>query len=65
MNDWPSFGALLSKGIYMGHHIVPDNFFPRLSDLIIDIILKSNHLIDLFLLNWKPQLFFRLSQRNP
>ena len=65
MDDGLCLGTLHSVGVYMGHYVVAHQFFPLPGHLVINILLMGLHLVNLFLCDPQPQLFFCLCQGDP
>ena len=65
MDDSLCPGALLSVGVYVGHHIVTYFLFPCSGNLIIDVVRMAFQLIDLRLRDRQAQLLFRFGQSDP
>ena len=57
--------ALLAKGVHVRHHVVPDDLFTRLCDVVIDVVGVLLHFVDLLLGNGQTQFHFGLRQRDP
>ena len=65
MNDRARLRALLAVGIHMGHYVVAHDLLALSGNLVIDVVGKAAHFIDLFLRNGQAQLHFRLRQGDP
>ena len=57
--------ALHAECVNMRHYIMPNLFFARLGDIVINIVLIGFHFGYLFIGNVQPQLFFGFGKRYP
>ena len=60
MDDSLCLRALYAVCVHMGHDVVTYFFLALLRHIVIDLILMSLQLIDLFLCNRQPQFHLRL-----
>ena len=65
MDDRARLRALLAIGIHMGHHVVAHDLLALPGNIVIDVVGKTAHFIDLLLRNGQAQLHFRLRQGDP
>ena len=65
MDDPFCFRALYSVSIYMGHNVMPDQRFPFLRHLIINILCMLFQFGNLFVRYIQSQLLFRFRKGNP
>jgi hypothetical protein len=65
MDDRFRLRALDAVGVNVRHHVVADDLFPRLGDLVVDIVLMRFHFGDLLIRDGQAELLLRFRQRNP
>ena len=65
VDDRHSLGALLSIGVYVGHHVVAERLFPLGGGVVIDVVQMGFQLGHLFGGDWEAQFHLSPGQGHP